>query len=196
VAQNVCFFYAATGPWVVGEDHSLATNAPEPFGTSVRLHVEMERRIIESSTFDGLVLRFGVWYGPGTTFAGDGYTAKEVRRRRYPIVGDGAGMQSFVHVDDVVEATIAALTAGAPGVYNVCDDHPAPMRDWLPEYARAIGAPAPRHVPAWLARMAVGRFIVGQATQMRGASNEKAKRELGWKPAYPNWREGFLTALG
>jgi nucleoside-diphosphate-sugar epimerase len=196
VAQNVCFMYARVGPTVVAEDHPLATNAPEPFGSSVRLHAEMERRIVESSRFEGLVLRFGFWYGPGTTFAPDGYTANRVRRRRYPIVGGGAGVQSFIHMDDVVEATVAALTTGSAGVYNVCDDEPAPMHEWLPLYAEAIGAPPPRHVPTWLARILAGPFIVGQATQMRGASNEKAKRELQWKPKYASWREGFRTALG
>lgn len=146
----------------------------EPFGSTVRLHVEMERRIVENPNFAGLVLPFGFWYGPGTSFSGDGYTAREVRRRRYPIVGDGAGVFSFVHVDDVVSATMASLNRGDPDVYNVCDDEPARMRDWLPVYADALGAPRPRRVPAWLARIVAGKFLVAQATQMRGASNLKA----------------------
>ncbi|MCA1832493.1 MAG: NAD-dependent epimerase/dehydratase family protein [Actinomycetota bacterium] len=196
IAQTVCFLYARVGPWVVDEEHPLATDAPEPFGSSVRLHAEMERRVVENPRFEGLVLRYGFWYGPGTSFASDGFTAREVRRRRYPIVGDGAGTQSFVHMDDVVESTIAAMTHGRPGVYNVCDDEPAPVREWLPAYARALGAPPPRRVPVWIARMLAGRFIGAQATTMRGASNERAKRELGWKPKYASWREGFRTALG
>ncbi len=196
VAQNVSFLYAPEGPVVVDEQARLATDAPEPFGSTVRLHVEMERRIVENTSFAGLVLRFGFWYGPGTSFASDGYTAREVRRRRYPVVGNGGGMFSFVHIDDVVTATIASLDRGAPGVYNVVDDDPAPMREWLPGYAEALGAPRPLRVPVWLARLAAGTLVVGQATRMRGASNAKAKRELGWEPTYPTWREGFRTALG
>jgi nucleoside-diphosphate-sugar epimerase len=196
LAQNVCFLYAAAGPSVVGEDAPLATEMPEPYGQSIRAHAAMEQRIIESSELEGLVLRFGFWYGPGTTFAAGGYTARQVRRRRYPVIGDGAGVFSFVHVHDVVGATIAALAQGAPGVYNVCDDDPAPAREWIPAYARAIGAPAPRHVPVWLARLLAGPYVVTQATQMRGAFNHKAKEQLGWTPKYASWRRGFIEALG
>ena len=196
VAQNVCFWYAPVGPRVVDEDAPLISPTKAPFDRSARIHREMERRIIDATEFEGLVLRFGFWYGPGTTFAPDGYIAREVRRRRWPVVGDGAGMWSFVHVDDVVDATIASLTNGGSGAYNVCDDQPAPMRDWVPEYARALGAGRPLHVPVWLARLVAGSFAVGQATQMRGASNEKAKRELGWRPRWATWREGFRDGLG
>jgi nucleoside-diphosphate-sugar epimerase len=197
IAQNVCFLYAPVGtPRVVDEDAPLWTDAPEPFGSSVRLHVEMERRITENASFDGLVLRYGFWYGPGTSFAPDGYTAEQVRRRRYPIVGAGTGMQSFIHMDDVVETTVLALDRGEPGVYNVTDDDPAPMHQWLPAYAAAIGAPEPRRVPAWVARLVVGPFVAGQSLHMPGASNEKAKRALEWKPKLASWREGFRVALG
>ena len=105
-------------------------------------------------------------------------------------------MFSFVHIDDVVTATVAALERGAPGVYNVCDDEPAPVREWLPVYADALGAPPPRRVPAWLARIVAGRFLTTQATRMRGAANGKAKRELDWKPRYSSWREGFPADQG
>ncbi|MDP8956732.1 MAG: NAD(P)-dependent oxidoreductase [Actinomycetota bacterium] len=197
IAQNVCFLYApVTSPGVVDENAPLWTDAREPFGATIRLHAEMERRITENPKFDGLVLRFGFWYGPGTSFAPDGYTAEQVRRRRYPIVGRGTGMQSFVHMDDVVETTVLALERGDPGVYNVSDDDPAPMHQWLAAYAAALGAPEPRRVPAWLARLVVGPFITGQSLHMPGASNEKAKRGLEWKPKYASWREGFRVALG
>ena len=196
VAQNVCFWYAPVGPWVVDESAPLVSPTVEPFASSARIHREMETRIVDATEFEGLVLRFGFWYGPGTTFAPDGYIAKQVRRRLYPIVGDGQGHQSFLHVDDVVEATIASLTNGAPGVYNVCDDDPAPMREWLPVYAGALGAKRPLHVPVWLARLVAGSYVAAQATTMRGASNEKAKRDLQWKPQYASWREGFRVALG
>src|SRR5206468_4477524 len=140
----VSFLSRPAGPSILDEDAPLWTDAPEPFGGSIRLHERMERRIVENPNFQGLVLRFGLWYGAGTSLARDGYTARQVRRRRYPIVGDGGGMLSFIHVDDVAEATIAALDRGGPGVYSVCDDEPAPIRDWLPFYAELLGAKPPR----------------------------------------------------
>ncbi len=159
VAQSVSFLYRPAGPHVLEEDAPLWTDAPEPFGRSIRLHVDMEQRIIDNPHFDGLVLRFGFWYGPGTTFAHDGYTAAQVRRRRYPIVGDGAAMGQFIHIDDVASATVAALDRGAPGAYNITDDDPAPMRDWLPAYAEALGAPPPGTFrPGWLAWSAAGTW--------------------------------------
>jgi nucleoside-diphosphate-sugar epimerase len=196
IAQNVCFLYRPAGPRILDEDAPLWTDAPEPFGRTVRLHIEMERRITENRNFQGLVLRYGFWYGPGTSFAPDGYTAQQVRRRRYPLVGAGTGMQPFIHMDDVVETTVLALERGESGVYNVTDDDPAPMHQWLPAYAAAIAAPEPRRVPAWLARLAVGPLVTSQSLRMRGASNEKVKRALDWKPTYASWREGFRLALG
>ena len=195
IAQNTCFFYAMVGPRVVDEDAPLALAAPEPYGNSVRIHAEMEQSIVGSTAVEGLVLRFGFWYGPGTTFASDGYTAGQVRRRRYPMVGNGEGLFSFVHIDDVVGATLAALDRGEPGIYNVSDDQPAPMGQWLPEYAKALSAPPPRRVPV-LASLVAGAFVSAQGTDMRGASNAKAKERLGWSPSHPTWRDGFRTALG
>jgi 2-alkyl-3-oxoalkanoate reductase len=196
VAQNVSFLYRPTGPHVLDEDAPLWTDAPEPFGRSIRLHRDMERRIIDNAQFDGLVLRFGFWYGPGTTFAHNGYTAEQVRRRRYPVVGDGNARAQFIHVDDVAAATIAALDRGRPGAYNITDDDPAPMRDWLPAYAEALRAPPPRHIPTWMARCIGGRYLVAQTTVLRGASNEKAKSALGWRPSVASWRDGFHSGLG
>jgi nucleoside-diphosphate-sugar epimerase len=196
IVQNSCFLYAPEGDRVKSEDAPLYREGPAFIGRSVRLHEEMERSITEDDGIDGLVLRFGFWYGPGTSFASDGYSADEFRKRRFPIVGDGGGMFSFCHIDDVVAATIAALSAGGPGVYNVCDDEPAPLRDWAPEYADALGARPPRRVPKWLARLFAGRAGATMMTELRGASNEKAKRELGWTPRYPSWRQGFRDALG
>jgi nucleoside-diphosphate-sugar epimerase len=196
VAQNVSFSYEPVGGPVKDEDAPLFHAPPPPFDRSVGIYREMERRIVESDAFEGLVLRFGFWYGPGTTYAHDGYIANEVRRRRFPIVGKGTGVFSFVHMDDVVEATMAALERGGPGVYNVADDEPAPMSEWLPVYAQALGAKPPRRVPRWLARLAAGRFTAFMATEMRGAANGKARRELGWTPLRPTWRQGFFDALG
>ena len=142
-----------------------------------------------------MALRCGNFYGPGTGFALDSALAELVRRRRLPVIGDGAGVWSFVHMDDVAAATIAAIGHGAPGIYNVVDDEPAPVAVWLPELARALGARPPRRVPVWLGRLVAGEVGVSMMTQIRGASNAKAKRGLGWRPRYPSWREGFRTGL-
>lgn len=196
VAQNVCFLYAPEGGPVKDEEARLFTDAPPPFDRTIRATREMERRIVEAEGIEGLVLRFGFWYGPGTSFAPDGYIAREVMRRRFPVVGRGRGVYSFVHIDDVAEATIAAMQRGEPGVYNVTDDDPAPMAEWLPVYAEALGAKPPRRVPNWLASLFAGRYTTYMATELRGASNEKAKRELDWRPRRPSWRQGFREALG
>jgi nucleoside-diphosphate-sugar epimerase len=196
VAQNISFVYAPEGGAVKDEDAPIMSEAPRPFDRSLRGYEEMERRILEAPGMESLILRCGFWYGPGTTYAHDGFTAREVRRRRFPVVGRGSGVFSFVHVDDVVEATVLALERGSPGIYNVADDEPAPMSEWLPYYADVLGAKPPRRVPAWLARLVVPGFIVYMATEMRGASNANAKRELGWSPRHPSWRAGFRDALG
>ena len=119
-----------------------------------------------------------------------------IRARKFPIVGRGTGVWSLCHIDDAASATALALTHGSPGVYNIVDDDPAPVSEWLPELARVIGAKPPRHVPAWIARPLIGEHGIAMMTTVRGSSNAKAKRELGWQPAYPSWREGFRTGLG
>jgi nucleoside-diphosphate-sugar epimerase len=195
VAQNVCFFYGLEGDRIKDESAPLLRDPPPPFDRSARVYREMEETILRAG-FDGLLLRFGYWYGPGTAFSRDGFYAHEVRKRRFPIVGDGGGIFPFVHIDDVVEATVAAIEHGAPGIYNVADDDPAPTREWLPVFADAVGAEPPRRVPTWVARMFVGKLQARMATEMRGADNSKAKRELGWAPRFPSWRDGFRRALG
>lgn len=196
ISQSISFIYEPTGSWVKTEEDPVPADLPGSFGEAIRATLELERSTLESG-IDGLVLRYGFLYGPGTYYdPAGGSTADEVRSRRFPVVGDGAGVFSFVHVDDAAAATVAALDRGATGIYNITDDEPAPVRDWLPAYAEALGAKPPRRVPRWLARIAAGRLGVGFSTEMRGASNEKAKRELGWQPLYPSWREGFKTALG
>jgi 2-alkyl-3-oxoalkanoate reductase len=145
---------------------------------------------------EGLVLRYGNLYGPGTSTAEDGVFVELLRKRRMPLIGDGGGIWSFVHIDDAAGATLAAVEGGEPGLYNVCDDEPAPVRTWLPELAAAVGAPRPRRVPVWLGRLAAGEAVVLMFTQARGAANAKAKRGLVWAPRYPSWREGFREGLG
>jgi nucleoside-diphosphate-sugar epimerase len=193
VMQSIAFLYAPEGDWVKSEDARSWLDAPPPLSRSIRVLHDNEQRITGDPDIEGVVLRYGFLYGPGTYYASDGSIAAQVRKRQFPVVGKGAGMTSFVHLHDAATATVAALERGS-GVYNVVDDEPARARDWLPVYAQAIGAKPPRRIPAWVARLFAGK-IAGAANAMRGASNAKAKAELGWQPALPSWREGFATAL-
>lgn len=156
----------------------------------------VERAVTTSDGIEGIALRYGSLYGPGTNMTMSGDVATMARKRMVPIIGDGAGVWSFLHVEDAAAATVAAIQRGAPGVYNVADDDPAPVSVWLPEYARIIGAKPPLRVPVWLGRLAVGDVGVSLFTQIRGISNAKAKRDLGWSPTYTSWRQGFKAALG
>jgi nucleoside-diphosphate-sugar epimerase len=156
----------------------------------------MEAMVLGAEGIEGVVLRYGFFYGPGTQYAPGGAQVEDMRRRRMPIVGRGTGMFSFVHVDDAADATVAAVERGAPGVYNVTDDEPAELREWVPVAAEAARAPRPLRVPVWLAKLVAGKEAAAFATGLPGASNEKAKRELGWQPAHPSWRTGFRDALG
>ena len=139
--------------------------------------------------YGGIVLRYGGFYG-----AANDAMVEPVRRRLFPIVGDGAGVSSFIHLEDAAAATVLALEEGEPGVYNVVDDEPAPMREWLPVLANVLGAKPPRRVPRWVARLFAGEAVVMMGTESRGASNAKAQQELGWKLRYPSWRQGFVAA--
>jgi len=195
VTQSVAFLYAPEGGWVKPEDEPVWLDAPPPFDESIKVLDANERKVSESTAFEGLALRYGFFYGPGTYYASDGSIAAQVRKRRFPLVGSGDAMTSYVHVADAAAATVAALDRGAPGIYNVVDDDPAPLREWLPAFAEAIGAKRPLRVPAWVARLAAGRFASAMSGELRGASNAKAKAALGWQPALPSWREGFRTAL-
>jgi 2-alkyl-3-oxoalkanoate reductase len=192
--QSIAFLYAPEGDWVKNEDAPPWLDAPKPFGRSVHVLNDNEQRITRDPGMTGVVLRYGFLYGPGTYYASDGSIAAQVRKRRFPIVGKGEGRSSYVHLHDAAAATVAAVERGS-GVYNIVDDDPAMLRDWLPAYARAIGARRPLRVPAWLARLVAGSSVAGMATQLRGASNAKAKAELGWEPVLPSWRVGFATAL-
>jgi 2-alkyl-3-oxoalkanoate reductase len=196
VAQSIAFAYAPTGGSVKDEDEPLFDDAPWPWSRSVEALRELERLVTQTEGIEGIVLRYGFFYGPGSAYAGNGYIAREVRRRRFPLVGSGGGVFSYIHVDDAAAATLAALERGRPGIYNVVDDDPAPMREWLPHYADALGAKKPFRVPKLIARLVAGAYTTQMATELRGASNERAKRELDWTPRYPSWRQGFREALG
>jgi nucleoside-diphosphate-sugar epimerase len=168
---------------------------PQPVRSMSRTHAAI--RHVERATLEagGIALRYGGFYGPGTGLAPGGDQLDLVRKRRFPIVGDGGGVWSFVHIHDAAAATLAALEHGGSGVYNIVDDEPAPVREWLPVLAEAAGAKPPRRIPRWLARLVAGEAVVTMSTEIRGASNERAKRELGWTPAHPSWREGFAEVL-
>jgi nucleoside-diphosphate-sugar epimerase len=196
VAESISFAYAPTGGPVKDEDESLYLEASEPFRATVEAVRDLEDQVLWAGDVEGLVLRYGRLYGPGTVYARDGHVAGLVRRRRFPLVGDGDGVQSFLHVEDAAGATVEVLTRGRPGVYNVVDDEPAPVRVWLPEYAEALGARRPRRVPLFVARLLGGATTVEFMTEERGASNRKAREQLGWELRYPTWRIGFREALG
>jgi len=195
VAESVSFFYAPEGGWVKDEEAPLDVDAPGKVGAAVAAITDLERQVLEAEGLEGLVLRFGWFYGPGTYIGPGGSQAEEVRKRRYPIVGAGDATFSFIHIEDAAAAVVAALERGAPGVYNVADDEPSPLREWLPIFAETLGAKPPRRVPLWLVGLVVGRTMARAAAGTRGAANAKAKRELGWEPAHPSWRQGFAEVF-
>jgi len=192
VSQSIAFMYERGPDGVVhSEQDPLVLDPPASFARSAGAVKTLEQTTLEAG---GTVLRYGYFYGPGSAIAPDGSIVSDLRRRRMPVVGSGAGVWSFVHVDDAAAATVLALDA-APGVYNVVDDEPAPVAQWLPALAKAAAAPRPMRVPAFLARLAAGEYGVTAMTRAQGACNERAKRELAWEPAHPSWREGFRAAL-
>ena len=194
IAQSIAFPFAPSGASLATEEESLCHDLPAATDLVHAVDV-LEDTVLGTGGIDGIVLRYGYFYGPGTFYATDGAFAEDVRRRRMPIVGDGAGVFSFIHVDDAAAATVAALERGEPGIYHIVDDEPAPVRVWLPLYAELIGAPPPRTVPKLLGRLAGGAYGYYLMTKQRGASNQKAKQLLGWEPQYPSWRDGFRAEL-
>jgi 2-alkyl-3-oxoalkanoate reductase len=187
VAQSYAGWpYAREGGAVKTEDDPLDPDPVPAMSETLAAIRHLESRVVDAG---GIVLRYGGLYG-----APDDAQLELVRKRRFPIVGDGGGVWSFVHLDDAAAATVLALERGEPGIYNVVDDEPAPVREWLPALADAIGAKPPRRVPRWLGRLAAGESGVALMTEARGASNAKAKRELGWTLRHPTWRRGFHEA--
>lgn len=193
IAQSYCGWpFATVGGPVKAETDPLESNPPKPFRGTLAGIRRLEELI--GRTPGGVALRYGGLYGPGTTFAVDAPELDAIRKRKFPVVGNGGGYWSFLHVHDAATAALAALTRGS-GVYNIVDDDPAPVRDWLPFLAELLGAPAPRHVPTWLGRLAAGEGGVRMMTRIRGGSNELAKHELMWKPTYASWRDGWRAEL-
>jgi nucleoside-diphosphate-sugar epimerase len=196
VAQSFAGWpYARVGGPVKTEEDPLDPTPPPRLRSTLDAIRHVESAVLSAGDMDGVVLRYGGFYGPQSSISPDGEIVTMVRKRRFPIVGDGAGVWSFVHLDDVATATAAAIERGTPGIYNIVDDEPAPVADWLPVLAAAAGAEPPRHLPVWLGRLAVGPQGVAMMTSIRGASNAKAKRELGWQLIHPSWREGFRGVL-
>ncbi len=181
-----------SGSAVKSEADDLDPSPPAAQRRSLEAIRYLERAVV-TAPFEGLVLRYGSLYGPGTSME-DEYPGL-IRKRKLPVVGDGAGVWSFVHVDDAAAATVLALNHGRPGVYNVVDDDPAAAAEWIPYLADCLGARLPRRVPVWVARLAVGEVGVSMMTRIRGSSNEKARRELDWEPCRPSWRQGFREGL-
>jgi 2-alkyl-3-oxoalkanoate reductase len=185
-----------TGGTLKTEEEPLDPALPKEMAHSFEAIRYLESTVLDDDHVEGVALRYGGFYGPGTLDGAGGSMVEMVRKRRLPIIGNGEGIWSFVHVDDAATATMLAMDRGAPGIYNVADDDPAPVKEWLPEMAEAVGAKPPRHVPTWVGRLAAGEVGVTMFTKIRGVSNEKAKRELGWRLIYPSWRQGFRAWLG
>ena len=198
VAQSYAGWnYARTGTALKTEDDPLDPAPPARQRQSLAAIRQLERAVTKAERPEGVVLRYGNFYGPGTGMEHGGAFVDMVAKRRMPIVGDGGGVWSWVHIDDAALATIAAIDRGAPGsIYNICDDEPLPVAVWLPELAQAVQAKPPRRVPRWLGRLAAGEVGVSMMTRIRGVSNAKARRELGWVPRYRSVREGFRGGLG
>jgi nucleoside-diphosphate-sugar epimerase len=197
IVQSFCgWLFAREGGPVKTEDDPLDPNPPASFRKTLAAIKYLEDTVRRSTDVQALALRYGIFYGPGTGIAKDGPIVDLVRKRRLPIVGDGAGIWSFIHIRDVARVTVAAITRGEPGIYNVVDDEPAPVSTWLPALAKAVGAKPPFRVPVWLGKLAIGDGSVSMMTEIRGGSNAKAKREFSWQPIYPSWRLGFIDGLG
>jgi 2-alkyl-3-oxoalkanoate reductase len=196
VAQSFApLIYSRQGPKIKTEGDPIESNPAKPMRNALDAIKHLESAVLNDPNVEGIVLRYGFFYGPLQSTGGLGATVPDVRARRMPVVGSGSGVWSFVHIEDVASATQAAIERGRPGVYNIADDEPAPVSVWLPELARILHAKPPFRVPEWIARMAVGEAGIVLMTQVRGISNQKAKRELNWQLKWPSWRQGFASAF-
>ncbi|KRQ93755.1 NAD-dependent epimerase/dehydratase family protein [Bradyrhizobium valentinum] len=192
IAQSFCgWTYGRSGEPVKTEADVLDVDPPEELRRTLEAIQYLEDAVTSLATPEGIVLRYGSFYGPDTGMLSRAMI-DQVRRRRVPLIGGGGGRWSFIHVDDAAAATVAAVEHGKPGeIYNIVDDEPAPVSEWLPALATLVGARPPIRVPAWLGRLFAGEHLVSMMTEVRAGSNAKARRELGWQPAHPSWREGF-----
>ncbi|MEV6372402.1 NAD-dependent epimerase/dehydratase family protein [Micromonospora musae] len=196
VAQsNGAFTYDRTGGPVKTEQDPLDRAPIGQMASMIAAVEHLEKAVLGAAWTEGVVLRYGAFYGPGTSMAPGSPQVEMIRKRKFPVVGDGGGVWSFVHIADAAEATVAAVANGDRGVYNIVDDDPAPVAEWLPELAAMLGARKPMRVPRLIGRLAAGQAGVVLMTELRGASNAKAKRELGWHPTHPTWRQGLLSRV-
>jgi nucleoside-diphosphate-sugar epimerase len=196
IAQSYCGWpYAKKGGPVKTEEDPLDPHPPESFTKTLAALRALENKISNTKFLEAVALRYGMFYGPGTAIGKGGSMIKMVKRRTFPIIGGGGGVWSFIHLLDAARATLAAISRGAPGIYNIVDDEPAKVMTWLPLLAKAVDAKPPYKIPHWLGELVIGKAGVAIMTQIRGCSNAKAKRELNWTPIYPSWRIGFVDGL-
>jgi nucleoside-diphosphate-sugar epimerase len=194
LVQSIAFVTRPDGRPVHDEDAPLYLDASEQFRDNIAAVRDLEAATVDAAGIEGLVLRYGFYYGPNTWYAKDGTMGELIRKRRYPIIGGGEGHMSFVHLDDAVEATVRALDRGTPGIYNITDDTPATSREWVPAAARLLGAKPPHKVPAWLARRPAGDAVVFYSTTLPGNANGRARAAFDWSPR--PWRDGFAEVFG
>jgi nucleoside-diphosphate-sugar epimerase len=194
VAQSNIAAYARTGAAVKGEEDPVDASPTGVMRPNVEAIDHLEEAVLGATWTEAIVLRYGWFYGPGTSMAPGQESYELVRKRKFPLVGDGGGVWSFIHIADAADATVAAIERGSRGIYNVVDDDPATVAEWLPALAEQLGAKKPLRVPRFIGRLFAGEFGVVLMTELRGASNAKAKRELAWRPAHPSWRQGFAGA--
>jgi len=187
IVQSATGSNERSGSPVKTEEDPLASRSPSPSSARALAAIKHVEETVPLTAPEGIVLRYGTFYGPGAS----DILLDVVRKRQVPVIGGGTGIWSFIEITDAAAATLAAVDRGAPGVYNVVDDDPAPVAEWLPYLAQVAGAKPPLHLPVWLGRLLAGEFVVAQMTSWRGCSNEKARKELGWEPRYSSWREGF-----
>ena len=195
VAQSYCGWpYARVGDPVKTEDTPLDPHPAANARVSLDAIRHLEAAVTGASEFEGVVLRYGAFYGPGTGVF-DGTVVDQLRHRRFPLIGDGGGWWSFIHIDDAAAATAIAAERGRAGLYNIVDDEPAPVREWLAFLAKLLGAKQPWRLPRWIGRLLAGEQLTAMMTEVRAGSNQKAKRELGWRPAHASWRQGFAEIV-
>lgn len=193
VLQSAAYWYDPSGSELKDEEQPFFLDAPEPIGEAVRTMAAVEDRALQSG-LEVVILRYGMFYGPGTWYSADGDVGQQVRARKFPLIGEGKGVFSFIHIDDAAKATVKAVS-GPPGIYNVVDDSPVKSSVWLPAFAKALGAKSPRRVPVWLARMAAGSAMVTWMQSLKGASNVRARSRLNWRPRFASFEEGFEHGL-
>jgi 2-alkyl-3-oxoalkanoate reductase len=195
IAQSYAGWYARTGSWIKTEEDPLISSGICDGHKTLEATIHVESAVLGERAIEGFVLRYGSFYGPGTSLSPGGWFFEGVQQGRVPIVGRGTGHWSFIHIDDAAAATLAAVDATLAGLYNIADNEPAAVSTWLPFLAEVVGAKAPRHAPKWLARLAAGEYGVAAMTQIRGACNNKAKSLLGLRLKWPSWRVGFKYGL-